>query len=78
MMVRDLLPRLAELPPETELLVEMGGPEPNSVVVAGLDQPVAEDGVVSLRLDRADLLDALKDLRVHAERTLAAREESQR
>ena len=73
MMVSELLPELAALPPDTRLLVEIGGEEPNSVAVAGLDQPSAEHHLVCLRLDPDDLPDALNDLRIHAKMALAAR-----
>jgi hypothetical protein len=72
MMVSELLPQLAALPPDTELLVEIGGDEPNSVAVAGLDRPSAEGHNVCFQLDPDDLPDALWDLRVHAKMARAA------
>lgn len=71
-MVSELLPKLAALPPDTELLVEVGGPDPNSVAVVGLGQPNAEHHNVCLRLDPDDLPDALRDLRRYAETALTA------
>jgi hypothetical protein len=72
MMVSELLPQLAALPPDTELLVEIGGEKPNSVAVAGLDYPNAEGHHVCFQLDPDDLPDALRDLRIHAKMALAA------
>jgi hypothetical protein len=55
------------------MLVEIGGEEPDSVAVAGPDQPDAEHHHVCLRLDPDDLPDALKELRVHAKIAVTAR-----
>jgi hypothetical protein len=63
MKVRELLIRLTELPPETELLAEIGGANPNAVAVIGLEPCPDKNNCISLELDAVDVNDAFLDFR---------------
>jgi hypothetical protein len=63
MNVHELIIRLTELPPETELLAEFGGANPNAVAVIGLEPCPDKNNCVSLELDAVDVADSILDFR---------------